>query len=461
MGVQMLKSLSYRHNYLLVCINYVKFIFLMSIVLSFAYAQSAKDIAKRSFAEGRQAYKKGQYPQALKAFQYAYQKYPIPMMLFNIASTYEAMEQLPQALKNYQALVDTGKDDGDASKKVKHLKKQLSKWAQIEINSIPTQAQLYVNHTHYAPWGDTPNLFLLPPQEDLTLYLKAKGYQTLAYSVRFKKKEKKQITLRLKGKSAFVRIMGDPKKLTAKVNHKILKGLPIIYDLGVGQHEVDLFADGYLPEKRQITLTPIHTRDAPLSLEVKLRSSHGKALLVLDVKQQDVMLLVDGVPKGQSPFNGPIELKEGQHMIELKGPQGKSFRKHLAMKSGSTKTLRVDLLQSSFFTQKRVSLTLVSIGGASLITGLVTTVLALSSSKDLEDCRTQFSCARKQGELNLAQDVRGYSLSADIFTSIGLVLGVTGGVLYWLDRKSKALSTSHIMAIPTAGGAAAFAHFNF
>ena len=255
--------------------------------------------------------------------------------------------------------------------------------------------------------------------------------------------------------------MGDPKELTAKINDKVLKGLPIIYDLGVGQHEVDLFADGYLPEKRQITLTPIHTREAPLSLEVKLRSSRGKALLILDVKQKDTMLLVDGVPKGQSPFTGAIELKAGVHMIELRGSQGKSFSKRLLMKSGSTETLKVDLLQSSFFTQKRVAFTLLSIGGASFITGLVSTALAFSSSNDLEDCRAQFSCARKQGELNLAQDVRGYSLSADIFTSIGLVLGVTGGILYWLDYKSKVSSNSKIMAVPTAGGAAAFAHFNF
>ena len=40
----------------------------------------------------------------------------------------------------------------------------------------------------------------------------------------------------------------------------------------------------------------------------------------------------------------------------------------------------------------------------------------------------------RQGELDRAQALRAYALSADIFTALGLLVGGAGGALYWFDH---------------------------
>ena len=178
------------------------------------------------------------------------------------------------------------------------------------------------------------------------------------------------------------------------------------------------------------------------------------------MEQSDVTLFIDGIPQKQGPFINPIEVKSGEHLIEIRDQQGKVFRRKVQFKAGQTETLEVDLLQSSFFTRKRVSFTLLSAGGASLIAGMVSSFLAASASGDLEECRTQFACARKQGELDLAQDVRGYALSADIFTGLGVLLGAGGGILYWLDQ-SQTTTVPQVQVVPNGAGATAITQFTF
>ena len=433
---------------------------LCALAPSTASAQDAKSVAKAAYAEGKAAFTAEDWPKALADFERAYQAYPLPLMLFNIASTYERMGDLPTALERYKAFVQTGKDsDGDAGKKVKELEGRLAGWVSARVTSRPAGAQVRVGDARFPPRAQTPATLLLPPSQDLTLILSLSGYEEARLARRFLPKESPLIDATLKGKPAFVRVIGSPREAEVRAGGEVLRGLPATRDLGVGAHELEVVAAGYLPERRAVTLTQAHTEAAPLVVEVTLSSSAGVGLLNLTADEEGAVLFIDGRPSGQTPFSAPIQLPEGSHLIELKGSGGR-FETAVRVKTGETVTLNASLGEQGLITRPRVGLTLASLGAAALVAGAVSGALALSASGDLDECRANFRCARGQGELDRAQAVRAYSNAADLLMVFGAVVGGGGAALYLLSREPAAPQAT-LGISPLPGGGAAVGSLSF
>lgn len=440
---------------------------LLFLFLSFCFAQSSfaetsKAKAKRYFKVGNEAYQKGQYPQALDALEKAYQNFPLPVMLLNIADTYAKMGQYPQALERYASFVRTGQDqDGVGARKLKALEKKISTWVPVRITSQPSGAQVYIDHLDYPAWGTTPFTTQLPPQKALTLTFKKTGYEHLKKTQTLVSQPNSTspqvISSQLQGKPAYVSILGMPKNLKVKVKGKEYRGLPQTQNLGVGQYVLEFYAPNHLPEKRTITLTSLHTQTAPLTLEVALKSSKGLGLLTLKVDQKEVLTLIDGHPAGETPMIDPLELIEGQHTIELRGKKGQQHRQSFMITKGKTTHLEIKLDESPFLTQSRVGVSLLVLSGSMLVGSLVSGGLAWSSTGDLDECRTTFQCHRKQGELNLAQEIRGYTQAADWLLGSGIILGSIGAYLYFSQSSNS--STPQVKVTPIPGGAAFFGTF--
>ena len=76
-------------------------------------------------------------------------------------------------------------------------------------------------------------------------------------------------------------------------------------------------------------------------------------------------------------------------MIELKGPRGGQYQESIQLKAGETKQLSVDFsIAKPWFSRDQLTIGLLSLGGASLLTGLVLGGVALNANGNLEDCRT-------------------------------------------------------------------------
>lgn len=399
-------------------------------------ALSAKERAKIAFKKGSQAFAKEQWSEALTYFEEAYQAYPLPLMMFNIASTYERLGDLPTAIERYQAFVATGKDDGDAANRVKTLTERLASWAELRLSSIPSQAEVYIGNERKRSRGKTPLTLRLPPQQTLALTLVAEGYLSKTITPRFKPQEQQSLKVQLKGKPAFVRVLGTPQEAMVKVSGQEggKKGLPFTQELTAGIYELEISAPGYVPQRKTVTLTSVHKQDAPLVVEVKLASSEGVALLNLTADQDGALLFVDGKPAGQTPLSSPLKLKQGEHLIELKGAKGGHFVKKVTFKAGATQFVNAQLSSGFTFTQKHIGYTLASLGVASLIGGFISGGMALSSSGDLDECRADFKCNRAQGELDLAQEIRAYTGAADWMIGIGFALAAGGATLILLDQ---------------------------
>ena len=81
--------------------------------------------------------------------------------------------------------------------------------------------------------------------------------------------------------------------------------------------------------------------------------------------------------------------------------------------------------------------------------------VALSNSSALEECRSHELCARRQGEIDRAEAVRAYALSADVMMGLGLVIGAAGGILYYLDHRDvgpAASPNTQVTVSPLLGG---------
>ncbi len=64
---------------------------------------AAADEAKLLFAQGQKLYAERQYAAAVEKFEAAYRLKPHPAVTFNIARSYEALGDLPRALRSYRA----------------------------------------------------------------------------------------------------------------------------------------------------------------------------------------------------------------------------------------------------------------------------------------------------------------------------------------------------------------------
>lgn len=402
-------------------------------------APNTKQLAKSAFKKGKVAFDEGRYSDALLSFDEAYQHFPLPLMLYNIANVYERLNLYPQALTKYKAFIRTGKDsNGEAEKKMKVIEEKIKDWPEVLLTSTPSGASLRLYSDEHPILGQTPLKQKLPVLEELPIYLTPAEGETIKKFVTVRPDLLRQtININLPKRAAYIRVIGSPSVAQVKSGDVRKNGLPALLKLSVGDHDIDLLASGYLPIKKSVSLRSVHTKEAPLTLEIQLQSSEGVTLVALNVSADGALLFIDGLPQGQSPFNDPIELSEGEHLIELKGPKGEEFQETLSLKAGETTQLTVDFDTAKLFlTKERVTLGLVSLGGASLLTGLVLGSIALNANGNLEDCRAHELCARRQGEIDRAQAVRTYALSADILTSLGLIIGGTGGVMYWLDHRS-------------------------
>ena len=421
-------------------------------------APSTKELAKSAFKRGRVAFDQERYPEALQAFEEAYQHFPLPLMLYNIANVYERLKLYPQAIKHYKAFVKTGKDvNGEAADKLERLETKTKDWVEVTFMSDPAGAQVRLFTEQHPPLGETPLRQPLPATDNLIVYVTVPGGKTIKKSVLISSGLKRQtINIKLPKPVAYVRVIGSPEKARVSSGEQSAQSLPALLKLSAGDHELSITASGYLPSKRIVTLRSVHSQNAPLTLEVNLKNSEGVGLISLDVSVAGALLFIDGLPKGQSPFNDPIELSEGEHLIELKGPQGGQYQETIQLKAGETTQLNVDFASvKPWLSRDQLTLGLLSLGGTSLLTGLVLGGIALNASGNLEDCRTHELCARRQGELDRAQALRAYATSADIFTVLGLLVGGAGGTLYWLDhREANKPTLTPSMKIQTLTGGA-------
>lgn len=151
--------------------------------------------------------------------------------------------------------------------------------------------------------------------------------------------EAQQIIAEMKALLADVTVVVSPAGAAIAIDGRAAGVAPLAAPLAIaaGTHKLEVTADGYEPQKRELMVTA----GTPLSFELSLRAipKTGKVRISASVPRATVA--VDGHPAGIAPLE--LELDAGGHMIEITAPAYQPRRDELVIAAGQTRQLAVQL----------------------------------------------------------------------------------------------------------------------
>lgn len=443
---------------------------LWAVPLSAQAADPAQERAKKFFVQGSQDFADGRFARALDAFEQANAIKPHPIMLKNIAKTYEAMKDLTRAVEWYEKYLATEPSDAaGVSATVARLKTLMAQWSRLTLVTTPGGATVWVGSRKNRPRGKTPETLVVEPGER-TLVIALAGYEVIERKLTLTggqaltmppiklRKLRPQLVLSSEpvGASVFVDGADAPAGRT-----------PLTLSLDEGEHILRFEAPGRRPVSQTVTLTGAHVQ-APMRTAVQMQEGKAPGELVIELARGEVF--IDGQSVGTAPLQAPIELDEGMHPVEVRGVGDEIYREMVTITSGETTTTTINIEGAGggglSIGQDTVGWILIGTGGALVLGGVVTSFLALGADGDLQDCRDDPNCAFTARESALADDVRSSALTTDILMGAGIAIAATGTVLYLLaddaPTRKPATQVPAVSVTPLrGGGAAAVGRFEF
>ncbi|MCA9537273.1 MAG: PEGA domain-containing protein [Myxococcales bacterium] len=427
-----------------------------------AHASDAREQARASFMKGREAYAAGRFADALAAFEEANALQPHPLMLFNIAQVYEAMEDLASAVATYERYLASKPADADAVRtKIGELNGVLAGWPTVQVVTAPAGAEVRVGKAENPSRGRTPLTLRLPPTRQ-TLIFELAGHRTVERNVQFDPGTDTPLAVALPPILPVLSLRTTPAGAQVSIDGKPAGATPLEKGLIVGRHQVRITLDGFEPVEREVVLDATHTEQAPLPLAIELQKAIPRGDLVLVVSPAQAEIMVDGKLEGRAPLAGPLRLPEGLHQIEVRAPEAEPYSEMVTVVAGQTTTTEIDL-SGGGPNLRSIGLITMIVGGAVVAGGAVTGALAMGADGDLSDCRDDPTCARTQREVDLADDVRSQALITDVLIGSGLAIAGAGVAMYLLggdDGPTTAGGATFTVA-PVEGGATAIGRFEF
>ena len=246
------------------------------------------DAQSRAYFEtGAKAYEKGDYQNAIRAFDQAYTLTKRPGLIFSIAQSYKRQytldsnpTNLRKALEYYRRFLaedKSGKRRGEASSAI------------MEIEAIMGR---------------------LPVEQQGPVAAEAP--------------QPTQISITTQVDEAMISIDGSPPRTLEPVEVK------------PGKHKVIIQATGYFPEERELfaserQMTAIDVPLRPIPAKITIEGRIGSAVTV------------DGSPKGTLPLLAPLEVEAGERSIAVSQSGFKTFSHEYALGRGQSVKIKADL----------------------------------------------------------------------------------------------------------------------
>ncbi len=439
--------------------------FCIALVPTLASADDAKDRAKALFLQGREHYVAGRFADALDAFEQANAVKPHPVMLFNIAQVYEAIDDLPHALARYdEYLASKPGDAKEVQAKVKALNERMATWAEVTVDSTPPGATVWVASLDLPPRGQTPIVLRLPPVQ-LTLIFQLDRHERVERSVALQAKQKVSLAVAMPPILPVVEVTTEPAGARVSVGDSAAPGVtPLRFGAQSGRQRLRIELEGFEPVDREVVLDETHTQSQPLRVDVQLDRAIPRGQLVIVVDPAGASVKVDGQVVGTAPLAGPLTLKQGLHRIEVTAPGTLPYSEMVSIQPNATTETEVELDVPGKPTDlKTVSWIVMGVGGAAVVGGGIAAILASSAHGDFEDCGGDAGCARTQEEVDLADDVRSKALATDVLLGVGVGIAAAGAALYFLsgDDAPSASGGATLVVAPASGGLMGVGRFEF
>jgi tetratricopeptide (TPR) repeat protein len=360
-------------------------IFLLTTMLvSIAAPAWADDDAQSRayFETGAKAYEKGDYVNAIRAFEQAYALTKRPGLIFSIAQSYKrqyAIDSNPahlrKSLEYYRRFLTEdkgGKRRGDATNSIMEVEAILGR--------LPAEQQAPPTQTVETP---QPTLVSITTQVD---------------------------------------------DATISIDNATPRSLEPV-EVKPGKHKIVLQAPGYFPEEREL-----FAADKQMTaLDVPLRPIPAKITIA---GRPGSTVTVDGAPRGILPFAGPIEVEAGQRNIIVSQSGFVTFAKDYDLGRGKELSITADLSR----TRQRI------LSGIMFGTGITFAgfgVLATLSAAGSFGEAAKIGLRWDNGETITAQELKDYNdyntaqseatVASTILFNLGAASAALGFLLYYFD----------------------------
>lgn len=322
-------------------IGWRQVVFIAAALSALVTAQSSRadgtaDEAELQFRLGKEEFKKGSYESALAHFFASNRLAPNRNVLFNIASTYEALSRYADAHRYY---IDAQAGETDEKKRADvtaALADLASKVAVLDVVTDPPGATIYIQRKDLGSVGKAPRPLALAPGKYRVL-AELDGYETVTSSeveVTQGKQTKVSLSLTRIIGTVHVELKGAPHAQVRvdDENGPVACQAPCDLTLSPGRHELHFSAEGYQGAPRLVLVeakkTVITTATlSPLTGTVVVKSDERDAVVKVDGKPLGFTpAVVQGIPVGQRkvvvelrgfrPFETNVQVKPNQQ-VEL------------------------------------------------------------------------------------------------------------------------------------------------
>ncbi len=335
--------------------------------------------AKQFFEAGRQAYEVGQYATALKAYEEAYDRLPLPEIAFSMAQAYR--------MRFYA--------DGD------------SRWARLAISD-------YRKYLRQSPTGRR--------RRHAVMHI-ASLEQLLAPEPEQEGRDGAES--RAPEPTTMLMVASHTARARASIDGAAFRRVPFAIEVAPGPHRVTVRAAGYRTASADWLAVKGRMAIAPVELEPK------PARLVVTAAE-GARVAVDGRTVGQAPV-GALDLAAGPHSVAVLERGHATFRTAVDLRRGD----RVHVVADAPITGQRVlSYYMLGVAGAAALAGSATTVVALSAERDAKRDNPRSAGGTSEDLDRYHADVS--RRDAYRTASIGLLggaaaLSVTATLLYYFD----------------------------
>lgn len=140
------------------------FLLALAVVLSVpAHASDVADEAEFLFRRGTEAYRRGEYADALERFLGSNRLVPNRNVTFNIAHTYEKLEMYPEAYRYFSSALELEQEPETRKALTEAVQRMRAKIAVLVVETKPSGATLYLDRRDLGARGVSPQNFGLQP----------------------------------------------------------------------------------------------------------------------------------------------------------------------------------------------------------------------------------------------------------------------------------------------------------
>jgi outer membrane receptor protein involved in Fe transport len=301
-----------RPSALLVIVVAIAVVLLGLIALpSSARADDVADEADHLFTLGAEHYQNRDYKNALQYFLASNRLVHNRNVMFNIARTYEHLNQASDAYRYYQRALD-GETEPSTKQRIKDSMQRLaSSVALLRVETDPPNATLYLNRKDLGDRGSSPQVFALVPGA-YTVIAELSGYDDATSSPALVRTgTEKTVTLKLTRVVGVLRVIGArgaAVRLDAD-DAPILCEAPCDAPSPPGQHTLVLTKPGYRVTRQNVVVR------ANSMTEVRPDFEPETGSLLVNADERDAIIEIDGQTKGFTP--SVLTVPTGPHDVRV------------------------------------------------------------------------------------------------------------------------------------------------